>query len=289
MSRTRERYARMMATFWRNPRVRKLSDAAIATYCMALSYACDQLNDGILPADDALLMCARGKKAAIRELLDAEFWIERDGAYEIANYLEHNLSREEIEAKRRDASEAGKRGGRPKGSGKRNEKGTLSENTNGPLSESESQRTKKEKEPLPLSSGEDDEVRALTLPERVDRQLSLIPTPGSVARLLELLSALHCHSSGRPYAEPGMPSSNDRRLLAGVIAAAEKLAEGSGMDPMRIIAAEWVALLSLVANGDKPDIRNALAYFAKCFGGLEDARADAGAPHVPARHLEVAA
>lgn len=125
--------------------------------------------------------------------------------------------------------------------------------------------------------------------DRVARQLALTPTPGSVARLLELISALHCHSSGRPYAEPGMPSSNDRKLLAGVIAVAQKLAEGSGLDPMRIIAAEWVALLSLVANGDKPDIRNALAYFAKCFGGLEDARADAGAPHVPARHLEVAA
>ena len=54
MSRTRERYARMMATFWRNPRVRKLTDAAIATYCLALSYACDQLNDGILTPDEKL-------------------------------------------------------------------------------------------------------------------------------------------------------------------------------------------------------------------------------------------
>lgn len=83
-----------------------------------------------------------------------------------------------------------------------------------------------------------------------------------------------------------MLSANDRKLLAGVIAAAQKLSDGGPLDPMRIIASEWVALLALVASGDKPDIRNALAYFAKCFGGLEDARLEASANHVPARHLE---
>lgn len=71
-----------------------------------------------------------------------------------------------------------------------------------------------------------------------------------------------------------MLSANDRKLLASVIERGD----------MRTIAAEWVAMLALVASGDKPDIRNALAYFAKCFGGLEAARAEANAPFPPAIH-----
>lgn len=288
MSRTRERYARMMATFWRNPRVRKLTDAAIATYCLALSYACDQLNDGILMPDEALTMCARGKKVAIKELVTAGFWGERDGSYFITNYLEHNESRASLEASREKAIADGKRGGRPKGSGSQNQKGTLSENSNGTHAGNETHGDGDGEEPLRGSRQRDEGSPPLSLPELVARQLAANPTPGSVAKLLELLSALHSHPSGRPYAEPGMLSANDRKLLAGVIVAAQKLADGGPMDPMRIIASEWVALLALVANGDKPDIRNALAYFAKCFGGLEDARLEASASHVPARHLEAA-
>lgn len=75
-----------------------------------------------------------------------------------------------------------------------------------------------------------------------------------------------------------MLSANDRKLLAGVIERGD----------MRTIAAEWVAMLALVASGDKPDIRNPLAYFAKCFGGLEAARAEAGAPFPPAMTQEAA-
>lgn len=283
MSRTRERYARMMATFWRNPRVRALSDSAIACYCMALSYACDQLNDGTLSADEALAMCARGKKAAIRELVAAGFWDEAGAGYTITNYLEHNLSREDIEAKRREASEHGKRGGRPKADANQNGKGTLSPTIRGTLTQTETHVERTKKEPLPLRGDAAEDSPPLSLPDRVARQLDLTPTPGSVARLLELLSALHCSPTGRAYAEPGMISANDRKLLAGVIGKAEAFSE-----PMRFIAAEWIALLALVANGDKPDLRNVPAYFAKCFGGLEAARAEAGAPFPPAMTQEAA-
>lgn len=272
MSRTRERYARMMATFWRNPRVRALSDSAIACYCMALSYACDQLNDGVLSVDEALTMCARGKRAAIKELVSAGFWDEAGAGYTITNYLEHNLSREDIEAKRREASEYGKRGGRPKADATQNGKGTLSTTLMGTLTQTETHVERTKKEP-PLRVGEaDEDSPPQSLADRVARQLDLTPTPGSVARLLELLSALHCRPSGQPYAEPGMLSANDRKLLAGVIERGD----------MRTIAAEWVAMLALVASGDKPDIRNPLAYFAKCFGGLEAARLEANAPFPPA-------
>jgi hypothetical protein len=284
MSRTRERYARMMATFWRNPRVRKLTDAAIATYCLALSYACDQLNDGILTPDEALTMCARGKKGAIRELVNAGFWGERDGVYLIANYLEHNESRASLEASRERAIADGKRGGRPKGSGTKNQKGTLFENSNSTHTETET-HVDGDGEP-PLRVGDAEEPRSLS--ERVARQLDLTPTPGSVCRLLELLSALHSKPNGAPYAEPGMPSANDRKLLAGVISQAEKLGNLEDADPMRLIAGRWLALLALVANGDAPPIRNPLAYFAKAFDGLETTRSEAGASFPPARILEAA-
>lgn len=290
MSRTRERYARMMATFWRNPRVRALTDAAIATYCLALSYACDQLNDGRLTADEALTMCARGKKAAIRELVAAGFWDECDGCYEIANYLEHNESRASLDAFREKAIQDGKRGGRPKGSGTKNQKGTLSENSNGTHSENETHVDGDVEEPLRGSRVGDDDDSHQGLPDQVHRQLALIPTPGSVAKLLELLSALHSKPDGAPYAEPGMLSANDRKRLDEVISTARMRHEKRGdMDPMSLIATEWLALLALVANGDVTDLRNTLAYFCKAFGGLDAARAEAGAHYPLARDVRAAA
>lgn len=285
MSRTRERYARMMATFWRNPRVRKLSDAAIATYCLALSYACDQLNDGVLAAQDALLMCARGKKQAIRELVTEGFWVDHGESYEIANYLEHNESREDLEAARRQAIRDGKRGGRPKGSGNRKQKGTLSETYNGTLTENETHGDGDVEPPLRVGAAE----VSRTLSERVLAHMALIPTPGSVIRLLDMLSMLHCKANGAPYAEPGMPSENDKKALAKLIEQARRDSAVEGIEPMAVIGNRWLALLALVANGDAPPLRNPLAYFAKCFGNLEVTRSEAGAPFPVARTLEAVA
>jgi hypothetical protein len=268
----------MMATFWRNPRVRKLSDAAIATYCLALSYACDQLNDGRLTADEALTMCARGKRASIRELVAAGFWTEHGEGYEIANYLEHNLSREDIEAKRREASEAGKRGGRPKGSGKRNEKGTLSENTNGTHTQNEShvERTKKE----------DDEgvFVAVDVPkprdpsELVDHLVSGPATPALAWRLLEAVAEAYPGPDGRPVAIPGVVhSANDLTKLGALL-------DASGPQPMMLLACEWLALLSLIASGETDRPRGPMVpYFASRYGRLEDERIASGVPFLPAK------
>lgn len=290
MSRTRERYARMMATFWRNPRVRALSDAAIATYCLALSYACDQLNDGILTPDEALTMCARGKKGAIKELVTAGFWTEGEGRYAISNYLEHNESRASLEASREKAIADGKRGGRPKGSGAKTRKGTLSENSNGTHAENETHGDGELTPPNPPSGGEaEDPPQHRPLKARIAAQLESTATPGGAYQLLEMLSALHCASSGAPHIQPGITcSAADRKLLASVIQAAETIGAAHGVNAMSVIAGEWVALIALAAAGELPPVHNTVAYFAKRFGDIEKARIEADAPRVPARILEAA-
>lgn len=274
MSRTRERYARMMATFWRNPRVRKLTDAAIATYCLALSYACDQLNDGILTPDEALTMCARGKKGAIRELVDAGFWGTRDGYYFIANYLEHNESRASLEASREQAIRDGKRGGRPKGSGNQNQKGTLSETDNGTLAENETHGDG-DVEDLPLSP-----PGVIGSPqERVSRIIAGPATPQRAWQLLEAIAELHPGSNGRPVASPGlMPSENDKTKLGKLLGTIQ------GEEPLGYVAGEWLALLSLIDAGEIEQPKGPMVpYFIACFGRLEDRRREEGVPHLPAR------
>lgn len=277
MSRTRERYARMMATFWRNPRVRRLSDSAIATYCMALSYACDQLNDGILAAEDALLMCARGKKAAIRELVDAEFWTEREDGYEIANYLEHNESRAQLEAAREKAIRDGKRGGRPKGSGNKNGKGTLSENSKGTHAENETHGDGDgELTPPPPPRGSEAEVPPPDLESRIAELLTNGPeTPASTWRLLEMLTALESGPDPDRRVVLGMASAADLGRMGEVLGVARRDAPGRETTPLRMVAEEWSSLLALVTAGHIEPPRAPSPYFRKLFGQLSSKHQEA--------------
>lgn len=298
MSRSnRERYTAVRQSFWRKPKTVALSLAGIGLWTLGQSYCSDEMTDGFIP-DGVALMLSRGDKKALRHLIESTYWLRVEGGYQVNKYLKHNLSRVELETRSDAKKVAGSLGGQARASAiaaataagvasaTATATGLLEQSSGESLQDLRPQTSDARKPPLRV--GEADEGPPKSLSELVARQLALTPTPGSVGKLLELLSELHSHPSGRPYAEPGMLSANDRKLLAGVIVAAQKLADGGPMDPMRIIASEWVALLALVANGDKPDIRNALAYFAKCFGGLEDARLEASANHVPARILEAA-
>jgi hypothetical protein len=277
MSRTRERYARMMATFWRNPRVRKLTDAAIATYCLALSYACDQLNDGFLAADDALVMCARGKRAAIKELVAAGFWLDHGGTYEIANYLEHNESREELDAARERAIRDGKRGGRPKGSGAKNQKGTLSENGNGTHAENETHGDGDgELTPPPPPRGSEAEGPRPDLEAQIAGLLANGPvTPASTWRLLELLTALESGPDPDRRVVIGMASAADLGRMAKVLEAARRDAPSRETTPLRMVAEEWSSLLALVNDGHIQAPRAPAPYFQKLFGQLATRHAEA--------------
>lgn len=288
MSRSnRERYTAVRQSFWRKPKTVALSLAGIGLWTLGQSYCSDEMTDGFIP-EGVAAMLSRGDRKALKSLLDSTYWLRVDGGYQVNKYLKHNLSRVELEALSDAKRAAGSRGGHARAralaaataggvaSATAGAKQALEQSSGESVQDLRPQTLDLRKPPLRVGEADEDPPPQ-SLADRVARQLALTPTPGSVARLLELLSALHCHPSGRPYAEPGMLSANDRKLLAGVITAADK----SG-DAMATIAAEWVAMLALVASGDKPDIRNALAYFAKCFGGLEAARAEANAPFPPA-------
>jgi len=288
MSRSnRERYTAVRQSFWRKPKTVALSLAGIGLWTLGQSYCSDEMTDGFIP-DVVAIMLSRGDKKALKHLVESTYWLRVEGGYQVNKYLKHNLSRVELEALSDAKKAAGSRGGQARAraiaaataggvaSATADAKQVLEQNPSEIVQDLRPQTSDIRKPPLRV--GEDAEDQPQGLADRVARQLDLTPTPGSVARLLELLSALHCRPSGQPYAEPGMLSANDRKLLAGVIERGD----------MRTIAAEWVAMLALVASGDKPDIRNPLAYFAKCFGGLEAARAEAGAPFPPAMTQEAA-
>lgn len=276
MSRSnRERYTAVRQSFWRKPKTVALSLAGIGLWTLGQSYCSDEMTDGFIP-EGVASMLSRGDRKALKSLLDSTYWLRVDGGFQVNKYLKHNLSRVELEALSDAKKAAGSRGGQARAraiaAATADAKQVLEQNPSEIVQDLRPQTSDIRKPPLRVGEADEDPPQGLA--DRVARQLDLTPTPGSVARLLELLSALHCRPSGQPYAEPGMLSANDRKLLASVIERGD----------MRTIAAEWVAMLALVASGDKPDIRNALAYFAKCFGGLEAARAEANAPFPPAIH-----
>lgn len=129
-----------------------------------------------------------------------------------------------------------------------------------------------------------------SLRDKVADQVATKPTPGSVYKLLELLSALHSKPGGAPHIEPGATcSSRDRAELAKVIQRAEARAPDLEIPPMAMIANEWTALIALVAAQEVTGIRNGLAYFARCFGDLERNRAEMAVAHVTPRTLEAVA
>jgi len=296
VSRTaRERFAALRQSFWRHPRVTSVSKAARGVYASGLSYCADSESDGFIPERVAVVMLAEGAKRDVAELVSAGMWSTTEGGYQVVSYLEHNQSKDELAAMRAAASEAGKRGGRPKGSAKPTLKGTLYPTLTPTLEGTPKPFERLDKADLDLEGDLEPPLRVgdaevpRTLSERVLAHMALTPTPGSVIRLLDMLSMLHCKANGSPYAEPGMASENDKKALAKLIEQARRASAVEGIEPMAVIANQWLALLALVANGDTPPLRNPLAYFAKCFGNLEVTRSEAGAPFPVARTLEAVA
>lgn len=91
-------------------------------YALALSWASDQLTDGVVPAGQ--LPRLGGTKEQADWLVDAGFW-DRDGSdYAIHNYLVRNPTRESVEAKRAAITEARRQAGRAGGIHTQESKGT---------------------------------------------------------------------------------------------------------------------------------------------------------------------
>lgn len=94
------RYAKLKGDAWRNPKLATLSDAAFRLYVNCVSYCADNLTDGEVPGHimPALLPTALPLDVPLAELLDEPGLLVREGnVYVVAKYLDHNVSRSEIE------------------------------------------------------------------------------------------------------------------------------------------------------------------------------------------------
>ncbi len=94
------RYAKLKGDAWRNPKLAGLSDAAFRLWINCVSYCADNLTDGEVPAHimPALLPTALPLDVPLAELLAEPGLLLRHGqVYVVAKYLDHNVSRDEIE------------------------------------------------------------------------------------------------------------------------------------------------------------------------------------------------
>lgn len=92
-------YARIHGTITWHRKTLAVSDAALGVWVRLLGHCAEHLTDGYVPEATARAVSSRSPKA-IQALLQAGFIAPTDGGYQLANYLEHNASREQIEAGR---------------------------------------------------------------------------------------------------------------------------------------------------------------------------------------------
>src|SRR5690625_4910598 len=94
------------------PKIAILSDAAFRAQVEALCYCRELRTDGFIPRRVAL---QRWGQEAINELLsndaDAPSWIEVENGFQMHDYSSHQETRAEIEAREKQAREAGAKGG----------------------------------------------------------------------------------------------------------------------------------------------------------------------------------
>ena len=93
--------------FPEHPKVIGLTDAAFRLEVSAICYAHRALTDGHVPEVWVPHRLAR----AVPSLVDARLWVPGpEGGWLLNDYLAHQLSRADVEARRKALSEAGKRG-----------------------------------------------------------------------------------------------------------------------------------------------------------------------------------
>ena len=104
-------YAQLSNGLWLNDKANELLDAdprAFGMWVMSLSYASDNMTDGVL---NARALRRLGCDDRTREsLIECGMWEDAgDGCVRIHDYLEHNMSRENIESVRDKAAERKRR------------------------------------------------------------------------------------------------------------------------------------------------------------------------------------
>jgi hypothetical protein len=100
-------WIRLHNEFVRHPKVADLTDAAFRLHIVGMSYASAFLTDGWVPD----ILVGRSLRA-VAELVDAGLWEHHPDSigYVIHDYLVWQESRAEVEARRKQRSEAGRRG-----------------------------------------------------------------------------------------------------------------------------------------------------------------------------------
>jgi hypothetical protein len=91
-------------------KIERLSDAAFRLHVAGLCMTARMQDDGLVYATKVPRLVPRFRKNALQELIDAGIWIPHPDGYEIHDYLDWNLSRAQIEARREKKREAGKKG-----------------------------------------------------------------------------------------------------------------------------------------------------------------------------------
>lgn len=95
-------WVRLDDDFPNHPKVVGLSDAAFRAYVQGLCYCSQYLTDGWLPARP-------GDRRAAGELVKAHLWVPDGEGFQVHDYLDHQQSREQVNARRQQARNAANR------------------------------------------------------------------------------------------------------------------------------------------------------------------------------------
>jgi hypothetical protein len=95
-------------SFYDHPKVWDAPDCAVALWCRAGSWSSRSKTDGFVPSGMPARLCG-DPEAAVQELLDRGLWRRAKGGYVFHDWLDWNLSREQIERKRKGNAERQRR------------------------------------------------------------------------------------------------------------------------------------------------------------------------------------
>jgi hypothetical protein len=94
--------------FWSDPDVIKVGNECAGVFARMLTYCGAHLTNGFIPEEAAKFI---SRRPALNKLAAAGFIEPIEDGWLIPKYLDFNPSRQDVEAKRRARSEAGRRGG----------------------------------------------------------------------------------------------------------------------------------------------------------------------------------
>jgi hypothetical protein len=94
--------------FHSNAKVMAAGNAAVGLYARCGTWCADHGKEGVIPS---YVAHAYGSKREIATLIATRLWVEVDEGYKMPDYLDFNLSNDEVEDRRAKRAEAGRQGG----------------------------------------------------------------------------------------------------------------------------------------------------------------------------------